>query len=53
MFIEKKDRDKRYIKNWWPISLLIVDKKILSKALSKELKEVSMFKIGTLAKGED
>ena len=38
--IEKKDRDKRYIKNWRPISLLNVDIKILSKALSKKLKGV-------------
>ena len=37
--IEKKDRDKRYIKNWKPISLLNVDIKILSKALAKKLKE--------------
>ena len=38
--IENKDRDKRYIKNWKPISLLNVDMKILSKALTKRLKEV-------------
>ena len=31
--IEKRDRDKRYIKNWWPISLLNVDTKIIWKAL--------------------
>ena len=37
---EKKDRDKRYIKNWSPISLLHVDIKILLKALAKRLKEV-------------
>ena len=37
-FIEKKDRDKRYIKNWRPISLLIADTKILYKAISNKLK---------------
>ena len=39
-FIEKKDRDKRYIKKWIPISLLNVDTKILSKAIFKKLKAV-------------
>ena len=37
---EKKGRDKRFIKNWWPISLLNVDSKIISKAISEKLKEV-------------
>ena len=37
--IEKKERGKRYIKYWRPISLLNVDIKI-SKALAKRLKEV-------------
>ena len=38
--IEKKDRDKRYIKNWKPVSLLNVDKKIFPKATSNKLKAV-------------
>ena len=36
--IEKKDRDRRYIKNWRPISLLNVDTKILSKDILKNWK---------------
>ena len=36
--IEKKDWDKRYIKNWRPISFLNVDTKVLSKAISTRLK---------------
>ena len=37
--IEKKGRDKRFIKNWRPISLLNVDYKIVDKALARRLKE--------------
>ena len=36
--IEKKDQDKRYIKDWRPISLLDVDVKILSKVLPIRIK---------------
>ena len=32
VLIEKRGKDKRYIRNWRPISLLNVDTKILSKA---------------------
>ena len=36
--IAKKDRDKRFAKNWRPISLLNADTKILSKSLVEKLK---------------
>ena len=38
--IGKKDKDKRYIRNWRPISLLNVDLKIASKALALRIKPV-------------
>ena len=42
--VEKKGKDKRYIKNWRPISLLNVDAKIISKVMANRLKKM----IGTL-----
>ena len=41
--IEKKGKDKRFIKNWRPISLLNVDYKIASKALAERLKKSLQF----------
>ena len=41
--IEKKDRDKRYIKNWIPISLFNVDIKVLYKAISNKSKTTDCF----------
>ena len=38
--IKKKGRDQRLVKNWRPISLMNVDVKITSKALSFHLKKV-------------
>ena len=35
--IEKRDKDKRFIQNWHPISLLNVDTKIISKCIVSRL----------------
>ena len=37
---EKKDRDKRFMKNWRPVSLLNVDYKTVLKALVARLKDI-------------
>ena len=39
--IEKKDKDRTWIKNWRPISLVNVDAKIGSKAIAKKATEHS------------
>ena len=36
--LEKGDRDKRFLKNWQPISLLNIDVKLLNKALASKLR---------------
>ena len=38
--LEKPNKDKRYVSNWRPISLLNLDQKITSKALAIQLKKV-------------
>ena len=38
--IEKKGKDKRFMKNWWPISLINIDTKIASKALAARMENV-------------
>ena len=38
--IEKKGQDKRFIKNWRPISLMNVDTKIASKIITKRIERV-------------
>ena len=37
---KKKDRDKRFMKNWRPVSLLNIDYKTVSKTLAARLKDI-------------
>ena len=39
-FLEKKDKDGRFIENWRPISLMNVDVKIPSKAIARRLETI-------------
>ena len=39
VLIERKDKDKRFLKNWKPISLINVDAKIASKAIALRIKK--------------
>ena len=45
--MKKKDKDRRLIQNWRPISLLNVDLKILSKALADRIKKYLPFFISS------
>ena len=38
--IEKKGKDRSSLENWWPISLLDVDTKIITKLIAARIKEV-------------
>ena len=37
---QKKNKDTRLLRNWWPIALLNIDYKIATKCTAKRLKKV-------------
>ena len=43
--LKRAVRDKRYLKTWWPISLIIADAKITSKALEMGIKKTGSLRI--------
>ena len=43
--IKKNDKDKRYIQNWRPLSLLNTDVKVLAKVMAQRLKKTLPFLI--------
>ena len=45
--LEKKDKNKRFIKNWRPISLLNADMKVIRKVLSTRIKGVLTYLISS------
>ena len=51
--IKKKDKDKRHLSNWRPISLINVDVKIGSKAIAKRLENVLHIIIKALLSKEE
>lgn len=50
--IEKKGKDRNYLENWRPISLINVDAKIASKVIATRVKR-AMLKAGLLVKQLD
>ena len=50
---ENKYRDKKFIKNWRPISLLNIDTKLISKVLAERQKNVLTSLIVLLTSKED
>ena len=49
--IEKKDKGKRYIQNWGPLSLLNTDVKVLLKVMAQRLNKTLPFLISANQSG--